>query len=78
MRLWTPVSAAAVVASAGLILGGSGAAADALDQIFQVRGATHAAAKTSQQRIDKLADQTQDLLSQYRTETSQIDSPRII
>ncbi len=77
MRLWTPVSLVAGVAATGLILGGTGAAADALDQIFQVRGATHAAAKTSQQRIDKIADQTQDLLQQYRSETSQVDSLRV-
>ncbi len=76
MRLWTPMSVA-VTAAAGLILGGSGAAADALDQIFQVRGATHAAAKTSQQKIDRLADQRQDLLVQYRSENSQIDSLRV-
>jgi chromosome segregation ATPase len=71
------MSLAATVAATGLILGGSGAAADALDQIFQVRGATHAAGKTSQQKIDKLADQTQDLLGQYRSETSQVDSLRV-
>ncbi len=76
MRLWTPVSVA-VTAAAGLILGGSGAAADALDQIFQVRGATHASAKTSQQKVDRLADQTQELLGQYRSETSQVDSLRV-
>jgi len=77
MRLWTPVPIAAVVAATGLILGGSGAAADTLDQIFQVRGATHAAAKKSQQTIDRLADQTATLLQQYRAETSQVDSLRV-
>ncbi len=77
MRLWTPVPFVAIVAASGLLLGGSGAAADTLDQIFSVRGATHAAAKTSQQTIDKLADQTATLLQQYRGETSQVDSLRV-
>ena len=78
MRLWTPAPVAATVAAAGFILfGGSGAAADTLDQIFQVRGATHAAAKTSQATIDKLADQTTTLLQQYRAESEQVDSLKV-
>ena len=77
MRLRTPSTVVATLAAAGLALGATSAAGDALDQIYKVRGQTHAAAKTSQQKIDRLADQTQDLLQQYRSENQQVDSLRV-
>lgn len=82
MRLLRSMSALAVTASAGLLLapgsaGGQGDAIDALEGIYQVRSEVHSAARLSQQKIDKLVDQTQSLLQQYRTEVEQVEALRI-
>ncbi len=82
MRLWILAPVGARVSTAGLgiaalLLGASGATGQNLDQVLQIRGQTHTAARVSQQKIDRLTEQTQDLLQQYRTENQQIDSLRV-
>lgn len=68
---------AALGIAAGFLLASQAASADALDEIFRVQQSVHAANRSSQQNIDRLADQTQELLAQYRTEAQQVDSLRV-
>ncbi|PIE37442.1 MAG: hypothetical protein CSA53_06215 [Gammaproteobacteria bacterium] len=64
--------------SAGALVGAAASVqADALNQIIKVGEAKNAAAAKSQARIDKLADQTRDLLSDYKTVNKQIDGLKV-
>lgn len=67
---------AAIALAGGLIAATGGAQADKLDQIMQIRGGTHVASKQSQNKIDKLADETKNLLNEYRAAAKQVDSLR--
>jgi hypothetical protein len=60
-------------------LGGSVVAvqANTLDSILQVGKSKNEAARNSQAKIDKLADETRDLLSDYKTVTKQIDGLKV-
>lgn len=60
-------------------LGGSVVAvqANTLDSILQVGKSKNDAARNSQAKIDKLADETRDLLSDYKTVTKQIDGLKV-
>jgi len=47
--------------------------ADTLDSILEVGKSKNVAAKKSQQKIDRLADETRDLLTDYKTVMKQVD-----
>ena len=69
-----------VVACAVSLIGtliGSAAIADTLGSIMQVGQARTAAAQQSQARIDKVADQTANLLNDFKTVNKEIDGLRI-
>jgi hypothetical protein len=60
-------------------LGGSVAAVQAttLDSILEVGKSKNNAARNSQVKIDRLADETRDLLSDYKTVTKQVDGLKV-
>lgn len=60
-------------------LGGAVAAvqANTLDSILAVGKSKNDAARSSQAKIDKLADETRDLLSDYKTVTKQVDGLKV-
>ncbi|MEZ5570506.1 MAG: DUF3450 domain-containing protein [Halioglobus sp.] len=60
-------------------LGGTVAAVQAstLDSVLAVGKSKNDAARKSQAKIDKLADETRDLLSDYKTVTKQIDGLKV-
>jgi len=68
---------------AGLVvsgtLGGSAAAVQAttLDSVLAVGKSKNEAARNSQAKIDKLADETRDLLSDYKTVNKQVDGLKV-
>ncbi len=64
--------------SAGALVGTVAAVqASTLDSILDVGEAKTVAAKKSQGKIDKLADQTRDLLGDYKTVNKQIDGLKV-
>jgi hypothetical protein len=75
-RLKEVLIAALVVAGT---LGGTVAAVQAttLDSILAVGKSKNDAARASQAKIDKLADETRDLLSDYKTVTKQVDGLKV-
>lgn len=68
----------AVLITAGA-LGGSVAAVQAttLDSILAVGKSKNDAARNSQTKIDRLADETRDLLTDYKTVTKQVDGLKV-
>ena len=68
----------ALMVSAG-ILGGTAAAvqANTLDSILAVGEAKNEAARKSQAKIDRLADETRDLLTDYKTVMKQVDGLKV-
>ena len=68
----------ALLVSAG-VLGGSAAAVQAnnLDAILAVGEAKNEAARKSQAKIDRLADETRDLLTDYKTVMKQVDGLKV-
>ncbi|MEM8561104.1 MAG: DUF3450 domain-containing protein, partial [Pseudomonadota bacterium] len=75
-RLKNVVIAALAVVSTSL---GATAAAQAstLDSVLEVGEKKNEAARVSQTRIDRLADETRDLLSQYKTVMKQVDGLKV-
>lgn len=75
-RLKEVLIAALVVAGT---LGGTVAAvqANTLDSILAVGKSKNDAARASQAKIDRLADETRDLLSDYKTVTKQVDGLKV-
>ncbi len=69
-------TAACVGLTLGIAFAGT-ASADAFSSIMQVGQAKTAAAQQSQKRIDKLADETSSLLSDYKTVNKEIDGLKI-
>ncbi len=68
----------AALVSAGALMGTVAAVqASTLDSILDVGEAKTAAGKKSQVKIDKLADQTRDLLGDYKTVNKQIDGLKV-
>jgi uncharacterized protein DUF3450 len=68
----------AALVSAGAFTGTVAAVqADTLESILAVGEAKNVAAKKSQVKIDRLADETRDLLSDYKTVTKQIDGLKV-
>ncbi|MFV0478693.1 MAG: DUF3450 domain-containing protein [Parahaliea sp.] len=75
-RLKTVLIAALV--STGTILGSVAAVqANTLDSILKVGEAKNDAARKSQQKVDRLADETRDLLNDYKTVNKQIDGLKV-
>ena len=68
----------AALVSAGALLGAAAAVqASTLDSILEVGEAKNNAARKSQAKIDRLADETRDLLSDYKTVNKQIDGLKV-
>ncbi len=68
----------AALVSAGTLAGAAVAVqASTLDQILDVGEARNTAARKSQAKIDKLADETRDLLTDYKTVMKQIDGLKV-
>ena len=67
---------AACVAGGALGVAASSNAAS-IDQVLDVGKQRTAEAKTSQAKIDRLADETRDLLSDYKTVMKQVDGLRV-
>jgi chaperonin cofactor prefoldin len=65
------------VISAGALLAGAAQADQALNSILSVGQSKVEAARASQVRINKLQDQTGDLIVQFKQESKQIDSLRV-
>lgn len=67
-----------LLAAAAALLGAAVAVhADTLDDILEVSASKTDAAKQSQARVDRLADETRNLLDDYKTVTKQIDGLRV-
>ncbi len=62
--------------SFGAVLG-SQAQANSVDAVLKVGQATTQAAQKSQKKIDSLADETGDLLQDYKTVMKQVDGLRV-
>ena len=74
-RLKTLLGAAAIAAS---FVGGAAVAnADSLEAIMQVGKERTAEARASQTKIDRLADETRDLLADYKTVMKQVEGLRV-
>jgi hypothetical protein len=68
----------AALVTTGTLLGAVAAVqANTLDAVLKVGDAKNAAARKSQVKIDRLADETRDLLSDYKTVTKQIDGLKV-
>ncbi len=64
----------AALVSAGTLVGAAAVTqASTLDSVLKVGDAKNAAARKSQEKIDRLADETRDLLTDYKTVMKQID-----
>lgn len=65
------VAAVALVGRVGLVQ------ADTLDKVFEVGQAKTAAAQSSQGKVDKLADETRDRLTDYKTVLKEIEGLKV-
>ena len=74
-RLTTLLGAATIAASS--VGGAPLASADSLDAIMQVGKERTIEARASQIKIDRLADETRDLLSDYKTVMKQVEGLRV-
>ena len=64
----------AALVTAGALMGSVATAqASTLDSVLKVGDAKNAAARKSQVKVDRLADETRDLLADYKSVTRQID-----
>lgn len=63
--------------SVAALLSAPGSQADTFNDIFSVGQASTEAAQGSQARIDTIADETRDLLQEYKTVTKQIDGLKV-
>ncbi len=68
----------AALLAAGTLAGSAAAVqAASLNAVLSVAEAKNAAARKSQQKIDRLADETRDLLNDYKTVTKQTDGLKV-
>ena len=74
-RLKTLLGAATIAAS--FVGGAAVASADSLEAIMQVGKERTADARASQTKIDRLADETRDLLADYKTVMKQVEGLRV-
>jgi len=72
-RLCAGLAIAVLVASTSA----QAARADKLDDILNIRGSTHNENQQAQQQVDKPADETKDLLGEYRVEVQKVDSLKV-
>ncbi|MBK7171247.1 MAG: DUF3450 domain-containing protein [Gammaproteobacteria bacterium] len=63
--------------SVAALLGAPSIHADTFNDIFRVSQASAEAGQASQAKIDKIADETRDLLQEYKTVTKQIDGLKV-
>lgn len=76
MRRWARITAGlAAGCAAALLLGWTASAAD-VDAPLQVRKQANTASAQAQQRVDAIADETERLVSEYRTALEQIEALR--
>ena len=68
---------AAIVASAALVGVASAVQANSLEAVLKVGDQKNAAARKSQAKIDRLADETRDLLTDYKTVMKQVDGLKV-
>lgn len=68
---------AALVSTGALVGTVAAVQASTLDSILKVGETKNTAARKSQVKIDRLADETRDLLSDYKTVTKQIDGLKV-
>ncbi len=68
---------AALVATGALAGGVAAVQANTLDSVLEVGEARNEAARKSQQKIDRLADETRDLLSDYKSVMKQVDGLKV-
>jgi succinate dehydrogenase/fumarate reductase flavoprotein subunit len=68
---------AALVSTGALVGTVAAVQASTLDSILAVGEAKNQAARKSQAKIDRLADETRDLLSDYKTVVKQIDGLKV-
>lgn len=68
---------AALVSTATLVGAAATVQASTLDSILKVGEAKNDAARKSQVKIDRLADETRDLLTDYKTVSKQIDGLKV-
>jgi hypothetical protein len=68
---------AAFVASAALVGAASAVQANSLEAVLKVGDQKNAAARKSQVKIDRLADETRDLLTDYKTVMKQVDGLKV-
>ena len=67
----------AAIIAAGFVGGAAVANADSLEAIMQVGKERTAEARASQTKIDRLADETRDLLADYKTVMKQVEGLRV-
>ncbi|HAN28622.1 MAG TPA: DUF3450 domain-containing protein [Haliea salexigens] len=68
---------AALVATGTLAGSAAAVQANTLDSVLEVGEARNEAARKSQQKIDRLADETRDLLSDYKSVMKQVDGLKV-
>lgn len=66
-----------LVCASGWLVAASAVEAQELEQALEIRTEAHEEGAASQNRIDLIADETEDLLRQYREELQQIEALRI-
>ncbi len=71
------VLVAALVSTGAMFAPVAAVQADTLDSILKVGEAKNDAARKSQQKVDRLADETRDLLNDYKTVNKQIDGLKV-
>jgi hypothetical protein len=71
---WGALGASALLAA---LLGAASARAEPLDDIFRVSQASTEAAQASQATVDRIADETRDLLQEYKTVMKQVDGLKV-
>lgn len=67
----------AAAVSVAALLGASATNADTLSDIFRVSQASTDASQASQKKVDKLADETRNLLQEYKTVMKQVDGLKV-
>lgn len=66
-----------LIMSVAALLGAPGIQADTFNDIFKVSQASTEAGQASQAKIDKIADETRDLLQEYKTVMKQVDGLKV-
>jgi FtsZ-binding cell division protein ZapB len=71
---WVALGASVSLAA---VSGAATARAEPLDEIFRVSQASTEAAQASQVKVDRIADETRDLLQEYKTVMKQVDGLKV-